>query len=331
MKLICPVCNNEDKFEEVAEEKKIIVRGEPISVNMKSHKCEKCGEQFLIEGLDNDPLATAFNIYRIKHNLLKPEEIRNFREKYQLTQVDLAKLLGMGVATINRYESGKLQEESNETLLRLAMQPECFKNIVTNSKEALTDTKKKNILKTFEQNNEQRVESLKQFITFNLQSQEINECSGFKQFDFEKLTNAVLFFCKEGVTKTKLNKLLFYADFIHFKEYVFSITGSQYVHVPFGPAPYNYDLIYPIFLRQELISMEEVNYGEYSGEQYTAIKEPDLNKFTESELKVLATVKVLFKVFTASQLSVQSHQEKGYHQTINGETISYVYASDLHW
>ena len=80
MKLICPVCNNEDKFEEVAEEKKIIVRGEPISVNMKSHKCEKCGEQFLIEGLDNDPLATAFNIYRIKHNFLKPEEIRNFRE-----------------------------------------------------------------------------------------------------------------------------------------------------------------------------------------------------------------------------------------------------------
>ncbi|NIO19633.1 MAG: DUF4065 domain-containing protein, partial [Candidatus Aenigmarchaeota archaeon] len=39
---------------------------------------------------------------------------------------------------------------------------------------------------------------------------------------------------------TVLNKLLFYADFKHCKEYTVSISGSRYARLPYGPVPDNW-------------------------------------------------------------------------------------------
>ena len=66
-----------------------------------------------------------------------------------------------------------------------------------------------------------------------------------------KLFNAILFFCKGRVLKTKLNKLLFYADFKHFKEYAVSITGARYARIPFGPAPDKYAFYFATLLESK--------------------------------------------------------------------------------
>lgn len=44
--------------------------------------------------------------------LLTSDEIVAIRESYGLSQVDLAKLLGWGEATISRYESKAIQDEA---------------------------------------------------------------------------------------------------------------------------------------------------------------------------------------------------------------------------
>ena len=326
MKIYCPICNYEDGFEVIEKVVTIKVRGEPTKVNISYHKCGKCGEEFLVEGLDDDPLAKAFSSYRATHKLLQPTEIRQFREKHGLTQTEFAKLLGLGVATISRYESGKLQEESHDTLIKLAMDTECFRNIVLNSEGVLNEKKKQRIL---EDDAEQSVDNLKRFISINFESKEPDEFTGFKLFDFNKFTNAALFFCREGVVKTKLNKLMFYADFLHFKNYVLSITGAKYAHVPFGPAPTNYDLYFPLMIRQGLISVEEIDYGDYVGEEYKSLINPDLNIFTEGELRVLSMVKEFFSDYKANEISDYSHGEKGYQETSNGKMISYRYANDM--
>ena len=56
-----------------------------------------------------------------------------------------------------------------------------------------------------------------------------NFYSGFKKFDVEKFIAAVLFFAlnPSGLYKTKLMKLLWYADMFFFKETTVSITGMK--------------------------------------------------------------------------------------------------------
>jgi putative zinc finger/helix-turn-helix YgiT family protein len=329
MELSCPICNNSDKLELVRKQQDLRVRNEPITVDMEYYKCTECGEEFVVPDLDNDPLEIAYRIYRAKHGMLQPEEIRDFRSKYHLTQSELANLLGLGGATISRYETGKLQDETHDTLLRLVMDSTKLRGLVANSVGVFDERKKKRVLNAIEESSEPKVSSLEHFITFNFHSYDPDEYSGFKKFDINKFLNAILYFCKGGVLKTKLNKLLFYADFKHFKEYTVSITGARYARVPFGPAPDGYDLYYPVLIRQGALGIEELVFPQYTGEKLVAVSEPNLNNFSESELRILASVKEYFASHNASEISNYSHQEKGYQDTETGELISYSYAQYL--
>ncbi|NJK94516.1 MAG: SocA family protein [Bacteroidales bacterium] len=59
-----------------------------------------------------------------------------------------------------------------------------------------------------------------------------------------KFTEMVVYFAKElQPWKTKLNKLLFYADFLHFKKTCFSISGVRYRAIDMGPVPNNFQSI----------------------------------------------------------------------------------------
>jgi putative zinc finger/helix-turn-helix YgiT family protein len=329
MKVICPVCDNEKDMGIIDEEREISIRNEPIKVNLRYHKCPECDEKFIIPGIDDDPIENAVSIYRSRHNLLMPEEIRAFREKYDMTQNDLASILGFGLATISRYESGKLQDESQDRLIRLAMDSSCLKKLVENSEGKLSNVKKRAILNRIEENSTPKIESLKEIIVNYFESQKQNEFCGFKRFDENRFVNSILYFCKEGVVKTKLNKLMFYADFLHCKEYSISITGTQYAHIPFGPAPNNFDIFYPVLIKQGLIEVHEIEYPEFTGEEYVSQKAPDLNIFLEHELRILAFIKERFGNWTAKQISGFSHDEAAYKETKNGDIISYIYAKQL--
>jgi putative zinc finger/helix-turn-helix YgiT family protein len=329
MKLSCPVCDNSDELELIKGEKEFLIRNKPITVDMEYYKCSACGDEFIVPDSENDPLENAYRLYRAEHGLLLPEEIRGFRLKYGLTQGELAKLLGLGVASISRYEKGKIQDESHDKLIRLATDPMKLRELINNSVDVFSEDKKRKVLDAVKRAEEPIVTSLERFITLNLENYDPDEYSGFKKFDIDKFLNAVLYFCRIGVPKTKLNKLLFYADFKHFKEYTVSISGARYAHVPFGPAPSDYDFYYPILIRQNAVEVEERIYSNYTGENFVAKQETNLNIFSDTELNILSLVKEFFKDFTATKISNYSHEEKGYEDTKTGDLISYAYAESL--
>ena len=155
------------------------------------------------------------------------------------------------------------------------------------------------------------------------------EYSGFQKFGLSKLFNAILFFCKDAPLKTKLNKLLFYADFKHFKEYTVSITGAHYIHLQYGPVPSNYEFFTAELQREGALTTEEIFFGEYAGTKYFSCVDPKLSVFNDTELKILAEVKEYFKSFNSSQIKNFSHDELAYTSTGDGEIISYLYAKDL--
>ena len=125
-------------------------------------------------------------------------------------------------------------------------------------------------------------------------------------------------------------KLLFYADFSHFKNYSVSITGARYARLPYGPVPDQFERwLVALTMDDEGVQKEEDWNKDYPGELYVSNASLDSSIFTPSELKILASVKENFLSYTAKQISDLSHNEKGYQETENAQLISYSYAKDL--
>jgi len=329
MKGICPHCEKETKLELVRSVEEIKVRGEPIKVEMEYFKCKKCGEEFEDPRSDDDPLDKAYREYRRLHGMVQPEEIRTLRKKYGLTQGEMSNLLGWGGATLSRYENGALQDETHERALRLAMEPRNLLKLISATPGALSKERRERLVKELEAA-EEAAYSFEKIYEERFGRYEPDEFCGYRKLDLAKLFNAIIFFCKGGVPKTKLNKLLFYADFKHFKEYSVSITGARYAHIPFGPAPDKYAYYFATLLEEGAIKAEEVAYTkEAVGEKFVSMKEPDLSLFSDSELKILASVKEYFKKFSAKKVTEFSHKEKGYTEVPHGRLISYAYADEL--
>jgi putative zinc finger/helix-turn-helix YgiT family protein len=115
----CPTCGT--TMVEKRGTLRLPVNGEEISVPSAVHlSCPKCGE-IVLRFQDSKRLhEDAIAIYRGKHGLLSADEIRAIRERFGLTQADLARLVRLGANTVSRWESGRnVQTAAMDILLRL--------------------------------------------------------------------------------------------------------------------------------------------------------------------------------------------------------------------
>lgn len=331
MTSICPNCGAESKFTRYESNEEIEIRGETISIDVAVLKCEKCGEEVYDLGEDEDALDLAYHEYRKKHSMVRPHEIRELRSRYGLTQMELSRLLGWGGATISRYENGALQDFAHDKVLLLIKDPRNLLQLLQENSSAIQGDKRERMIERLKDSIVREHGEVRACFEDLLGAYAPDEYSGFSRLNSEKIVESILFFCLgEGVLKTKLNKLLFYADFLHFKEYSISITGARYVHLTYGPILDNYEFYLATMLYEDRsLKIEERTIGEYLGEVLTAVRSPDLTKLENTELKILAAVKEYFQDHSASEISKRSHRERGYQETDEQDLISYRYADDI--
>lgn len=327
MKDICPNCEKETELELVRAKEVVEVRGAPIEVDAEFFKCTGCGAEFE-NTRGPDSLALAYREYRRRHDMLQPEQIRDWRKQYGLTQKELSRLLGWGFVTLSRYENGALQVDAHEKILRLAMEPHNLITLIGETPEALSDHKRARLLKELHVADDEAC-SFERLFEERFGHYVPDEFSGFRKLDIQKLFNAILFFSIGGQLKTKLNKLLFYADFKHFKEYAVSITGVRYIHLQYGPVPDNYDYYLAELVRDHILDIEEEILGNYTGFKCIARAGPDLGTFEKSERDVLAHVMEYFQKLGSAEIMKFSHEEAAYVLTKEGASISYLYAQNL--
>ncbi|MEI6291159.1 MAG: type II TA system antitoxin MqsA family protein [Chloroflexota bacterium] len=329
---ICPVCEKETNLTLINHAENISVRGDDIPVEVNYFKCSECNSEFDDPNSNYDALDAAYREYRVRRSMVQPETIKQFREQYGFTQIEFANLLGLGGATLSRYENGALQDEAHDTLIMLAMQPGNLLEMIEDKPNILSDAKQKKILNLLHEMTDRQERSIISVYETRFSTYAPGKLSGFLPLNISKLLNAMIYFCAETeIPKTKLNKLLFYADFKHFKEYLISITGAKYAHLPYGPVPDKYEHYLAALLDEEkaIIKNERQINEMITGEYLLASKKPDLNIYSPSELKILAFVKEYFQDFNANKISSFSHGEKGYQDTHEGEIISYEYAEFL--
>ncbi|MCK4721099.1 SocA family protein, partial [bacterium] len=133
-----------------------------------------------------------------------------------------------------------------------------------------------------------------------------------------------------GILKTKLNKLLFYADFIHYRNHSVSISGARYINLPFGPVPDNYEMhLFDLRVEGKIEQLEIPFNDEMTGENLVAIGNFDTSSLPDSAINVLTAVFNHFKEMGSVKISELSHQQDGYKETKKLEPISYEYADKL--
>lgn len=151
-----------------------------------------------------------------------------------------------------------------------------------------------------------------------------NVFTGNRVFSFEKLAAMSAYIAAHGreIYKTKLNKLLFYADFINYYLHGSSISGSRYVHLPYGPVPDRYESMIANLQAAGTIRID--NRQGY--ELIDAGPDPLTDKLTREERETLDWVLENFGNMSAGAISEMSHRELAYRFTRSGEDIAYEYA-----
>ena len=137
----CEHCDTTIKPHETFVETRVqsgCVRGEEITVETPLRICSICQTIINDTALDTALDIAIYDIYRERHNIIFPAEIVAIREKYGLSQKNLALLLGLGEVTVHRYEGGALADAAPSKLLRLMNDPANMRRMLDESGEVLS-------------------------------------------------------------------------------------------------------------------------------------------------------------------------------------------------
>jgi hypothetical protein len=151
-----------------------------------------------------------------------------------------------------------------------------------------------------------------------------------KSPDDRKLKELILFISRRSERDpnfgaTKLNKLLFFADFLAYAKLGHSITGQDYQKLPNGPAPRR---LVPI--TKEMSGKSDSSFAWAERQRYgrlqkvpVALREPNLDGFSAAEIAIVTDVIETLAERNAKEVSTLSHEFDGWKLAEQGETIPY--------
>jgi len=327
--LYCTSCEEERSFRFEEREQQNEVRGETITIVAPLWVCPVCGETIVDEEF-GDPIEKAFDAYREKHGLLKSVEIQEIRSRWCLSQAAFASLLGMSQATINRYEQGSLQQEKEDELIRACANKNHMADLLRRRGDVLSERQRRTA--------EDAIEGARSAVTWaalvDAMPSEVSKRSGFRAFDYNRYVAVVAWLCSNVamVTQTKLYKLLFYADYLCYKEHTRSLTGALYRRMPYGPVPVGFGTLRAQMEEDEYVSVDEAMFQNGNlGEVFRPGPKADQIEMTfdENELRVLQFVRDALGGLTPSDISDRSHREAAWRDTPPRQVISYEKAAEL--
>lgn len=333
VELFCDNCFDQREAEMTERDERFHVRGEEIVVCACIPVCRVCRHEISHPETDNENLLKAYREYRRRYNLLQPDEIAAVRTKYGLSQRAMARLLGWGPITIQRYERGALQDTSHNQLMISMRDPSFVLGLLDAPTCKLTETEKKTLQASILNESgvylqERSIAALEDWLVRD----EPSEYTGFRRPSLERLGKMMVYFAhrsRGALFKVKLMKLLFYTDFLHSARHGTSISGFPYARLNMGPVPDRF--------QQVLAWLEGVGYARLDdiptslgvGEALIPLVPADLESFTEEEIEDMNTVLETFWEQSGAELKDISHREPAWLNTLPTERISYKWAGKI--
>ena len=305
-------------------------RGEVYEYIHTSWLCADTGERFTTDEMDNCSYMQVTNQYRSKYGIPYTDEIIALRNKYGLSAAKMSMILGFGINQWRAYEDGEVPSVSNGRMIRSIANPSIFLNIVDSAKHVLGDSAFQKISSRVMA----LVEAEQKSGTLAYDQEKIFKCkrgaeNGYGVISIEKLKSVILSIlniCGE-VFCTKMNKILFYIDFLSYRKYGRSVTGLSYKALPYGPVPERWDRIYGCF---DEVALEPRIIGEREGLVIIPVDMAKEDLLNTAELEVIRFVCSRFKDCSSAELSNISHEEDAWLECQhNRQRIPYEYAFRL--
>lgn len=232
--------------------------------------------------------------------------LQDLRKNAQLTQQDIADVLGVTRVTYANIEAGSRELTLNE-IIKIAE----FYNISTTEiiDGRLVDTK---VTKSISLDT--NVENFEQV----------------NKLDKEKFREVLLYIlnkvgAKPNVGETVLYKLLYFIDFDYYEQNRTSITGMQYVKNHFGPTPKKkyFDAILDAMKNQHEIELIKTRYATKDQKKYLPATQPRLTRLSADEIKHIDEVLNRLSNKNATELSELSHKDMPWIASGSNEVIDY--------
>jgi len=297
-------------------------RGEKYNCIYTSFRDDESGESFTTTESDGAWWNQVTNQYREKHGIPYQDEIISLRERYGVSAAKMSVILGFGTNQYRLYEQGEVPSVSNGRMIRSVMNPKVMLEMVESSKNEMSKSEYDRIVnKVKAVIAESEAYKLEQYETKRLFSVPRGADNGYAQISKDRLKNILLYFIEKsnGVFFTKMNKLLFYTDFMAYRVTGKGMTGLAYKAIAHGPVPVRWDRIYSFY---DEISQEIVQFPDgRAGTKLVSKVSPDMGGFGKDEFEILEYVYQRFKKETPKQISETSHQEEAWLKNLNSDQL----------
>lgn len=331
-KRLCSCCMEEHEVMIVREEEHNIYKDQPVTYFAIYEYCDRVDEYQATEPMIAQNDIAMKNAYRAAMNLLATDQISAIRQKYEISQMDLAILLSWGGKTITRYESHQVQDAAHDTILRkIDSDPEWFLSILE-KQEARFPVKIYQkyhdvAVRLFEENQDlylrKSIEA--QYVKY---AGDDNYCGGVR-LNIDKLIDVIRYYANSGIIinlyKVKLMKMLWYADNLSYKRRRYSMTGLVYMALPMGAVPVAHRSIMDL----KGIAYEEIEYGDNTGYRFMPDQKEEYPFLLPEDKDILDTIIDVCGKDTREQIVERMHKERAYIESKPNDIIQYYYAVEL--
>ena len=151
--------------------------------------------------------------------------------------------------------------------------------------------------------------------------------------DYEKYTQMIFAFLRKAketgtkVRKTKLAKLLYFADFASYYFYSKSISGMQYKKIDYGPVPDSYFRVFEELAEKAQIDVQTEMHTDgksmYSISANSVSERMPLNLLSSQEISLIDRIWDKWKDANTQEIVQYTHEQSPYKKTEYGQVISY--------
>ena len=286
--MICLQCENE-KFENKKVKVEQLFKGQAFDVVVPAMVCSNCGFNQFDDEQANYLRKITVDTYKTRNKLLTSDEIKKYRENLNMSQAQFAEYLGVGAASIKRWETYFVQDKSQDDLIRIKCDP------------------------NYAQNNALEV---------RWAQQQPDKSNGYRKFDLDIFKNVLSKLIEVAPSPLYFFKTIFYVDFIHFKRYGRGITGMQYSCLQFGPIPKDYER-----LIDYLVSNNE--FTRINQHDLSSNVEFDEALFSTDEIATINYVYNIAAENGKTFLFDKSHEEDAFKSCEYLQTLNYEDAKNL--
>ncbi|MDD3461782.1 MAG: DUF4065 domain-containing protein [Mesotoga sp.] len=316
----CPECGREMRLSK--EESIESFKGSQVRLSYDVYKCDECGSSYVDARSLDEAWKKIWDDYEKVHCIPSAEDLRKARENLNLTQEEIALLLGRTKSLVSKLEDGS--RALSDRLLgsytnHIIPGGEDFISFVNSAavQGRISPDDRDRIVGKTSIGNESRL-SLRESMIIEAHGNTESCLNGFKVFSGKTLSAVVGRFLSEigPLDHMKLFKLMFYSDTLSFERRGISITGLRYIANLYGPTPVKYE---------DVVSyLKEAGVVEEGKKAFVMIKgTAKTDHLLAEEEEIIETVVKRYGHLTSSQLSSLSHKEPCWKETGEKKVIKY--------